>query len=140
MHAEFPVSEMRYNRQITRPTRGTVVMRQVLLLASSLVLVLQASPQAPTFYKDVLPVLQRRCQSCHRPGEAVPMSLMTYESTRPWAAAIREAVRTKKMPPWGADASHGHFKNDPTLTPAELETLTAWVDAKAPAGNPKDAP
>jgi len=68
------------------------------------------------------------------------MSLMTYESTRPWAAAIREAVRTKKMPPWGADASHGHFKNDPTLTPAELETLTAWVDAKAPAGNPKDAP
>jgi len=68
------------------------------------------------------------------------MSFMTYESTRPWAAAIREAVRTKKMPPWGADPSHGMFLNDPTLTSAELQALTAWAEAKAPAGDPRDAP
>jgi len=97
-------------------------------------------PSAPTFYKDVLPVLQNRCQSCHRPGEAGPMSFTTYESTRPWAAAIREAIRTKKMPPWSADPAHGKFANDPTLTEAEIQTVTAWADAKAPAGNPKDAP
>lgn len=99
---------------------------------------LQAAP--PTFYKDVLPVLQQRCQSCHRPGEAAPMSFLTYESTRPWAAAIREAVRTAKMPPWGADSAHGKFANDPSLTAAERQTLVAWAEAKAPAGNSKDAP
>src|SRR4051794_26968875 len=68
------------------------------------------------------------------------MSFLTYESTRPWAAAIRDAVRTAKMPPWGADPAHGKFSNDPTMTAAERETLTAWVEAKAPAGNPKNAP
>ena len=71
---------------------------------------------AANLYKDVLPVLQQRCQACHRPGEAAPMSFLTYESTRPWAAAIREAVRTAKMPPWGADSAHGKFANDPSLT------------------------
>src|SRR5215471_15615177 len=55
---------------------------------------------APTFYKDVLPVLQRNCQGCHRPGEAAPMALLTYDDARPWAKAIRQAVLTKKMPPW----------------------------------------
>jgi hypothetical protein len=68
------------------------------------------------------------------------MSFLTYEGTRPFAAAIREAVITKKMPPWGADPAHGKFANDPTLTDAERNTLLAWVDAKAPAGNRKDAP
>jgi hypothetical protein len=58
---------------------------------------------APTFYKDVLPVLQRNCQSCHRPGEAAPMALITYHDARPWAKAIRDAVVTKKMRPWLAD-------------------------------------
>jgi hypothetical protein len=99
-----------------------------------------ASAAPPTFYKDVLPILQNRCQGCHRPGEAGPMSLITYEGTRPWAAAIREAVLSKKMPPWGADATHGQFENDPTLSEAEKQTLANWAAAKAPAGNAKDAP
>ncbi len=94
----------------------------------------------PTFYKDVAPVLERNCQSCHRPGEAAPMSLLTYEDTRPWAKAIRDAVLTKKMPPWFADPAYGHFSNDRTLAKADIDTLVAWVDANAPAGNPKDAP
>ena len=95
---------------------------------------------APTFYKDVLPVLQNRCQECHRPGEAAPMSLLTYKDTRPWAKAIREAAITRKMPPWFADSRFGHFINDRSLTRAEIETITAWVDGGAREGNPKDAP
>jgi hypothetical protein len=103
--------------------------------------VLAAAPNSqPTFYKDVLPVLQKNCQNCHRPGEAGPMSFLNYESTRPWAKAIKTAVATKKMPPWFADPKYGHFENDRTLSAAELSTLISWVDDGAKAGNPKDAP
>jgi hypothetical protein len=94
----------------------------------------------PTFYKDVLPVLERNCQSCHRAGEAAPMPLVTYQDARPWAKAIRQAVLTKKMPPWLADPAVGHFTNDRTLAPGDIETLVKWSDAGAPAGHPKDAP
>ena len=93
----------------------------------------------PTFYKDVLPVLERNCQSCHRAGEAAPMPLVTYKDARPWAKAMRQAVLTKKMPPWLADPSVGHFTNDRTLAPGDIETLVKLSDAGAPAGNPKDA-
>src|SRR5215470_4025932 len=93
-----------------------------------------------TFYRDVLPILQRHCQRCHRPGQIAPMPLVTYAQARPWAAAMREAVRTRKMPPWFADPQFGKFSNDPSLTPTEIETLSAWVDARAAQGNPRDAP
>ncbi len=65
----------------------------------------------PTYTKDVAQILQRKCEVCHRPGEAGPFSMLTYEQTRPWAAAIRQAVKTKKMPPWLADAQYGKFSN-----------------------------
>jgi hypothetical protein len=94
----------------------------------------------PNFHKDVLPILQQRCQQCHRPGEISPMSLITYAGTRPWAKSIREAVITRKMPPWFADPKYGHFANDRSLSQTEIETLVAWVDAGTPAGDPKDAP
>ncbi len=68
------------------------------------------------------------------------MPLQTYPQVRPWAAAIREAVKLRKMPPWGAEPGHGRFSNDPSLTPAEKDTIAAWVEAKAPEGDPKDAP
>jgi hypothetical protein len=87
-----------------------------------------------TFYRDVLPILEKKCQSCHRPGEVAPMSLLTYESSRPWAKAIRAAVLTKKMPPWSADPRYGHFANDPTLTAEEIRIFSAWVDSGAPEG------
>jgi hypothetical protein len=93
----------------------------------------------PTFYKDVLPVLERNCQSCHRAGDAAPMALVTYQDARPWAKAMRQAVLTRKMPPWLADPAVGHFSNDRTLPPDDVETLVKWSDAGAPAGNPKDA-
>ncbi|HSY10808.1 MAG TPA: cytochrome c, partial [Verrucomicrobiae bacterium] len=93
-----------------------------------------------TFNKDVLPIMQKNCQSCHRPGEIGPSSFLSYESTRPWAKAIKEAVLTKKMPPWFADPRFGHFANDRRLTEADVKTLVAWVDAGAPEGDPKDMP
>ena len=93
-----------------------------------------------TFHKDVLPILQKRCQECHRPGEAVPMALIGYQETRPWAKAMKQAVLSKKMPPWFADPNYGHFANDRTLSQAEIDTLVSWVDAGAPEGNAKDAP
>jgi len=95
---------------------------------------------APTFYKDVLPILQAHCQTCHRPGEVAPMSLLTYEETRPWARAIKAAVTTGKMPPWFADPHYGRFANDRRLAAGDIETVSAWVDAGAPPGDPAAAP
>jgi hypothetical protein len=99
-----------------------------------------AEPPSATFYRDVLPILQERCQSCHRAGEIGPMPLGTYTEARPWAKAIRQAVVTRKMPPWNADGPHGKFRNDPSLAQKEIDTLVAWVDGGAPEGNAKDAP
>jgi len=93
-----------------------------------------------TFDRDVLPILQKNCQSCHRPGEIGPASFLSYESTRPWAKAIKTAVLTRKMPPWFADPKYGHFANDRRLSDRDIQTLTAWVDAGAPEGDPKDKP
>ena len=98
-----------------------------------------ASP-APTFYKDVLPILQKNCQGCHRAGEAAPMSLLTYKEARPWAASISEAVLSKKMPPWGADSAVGKFANDRSLSDNDIRVIANWSAARAPEGNPKDAP
>jgi hypothetical protein len=97
-------------------------------------------PGKTTFYKDVLPILQNNCQSCHRTGEVAPMSLMTYEEARPWAIAMKMAVLTKKMPPWYADPQYGHFANERKLTAQQIRTLVSWVDGGAQPGNPKDAP
>src|SRR4030095_689972 len=99
-----------------------------------------AGAESPTFYKDVLPILQANCQSCHRPGEVAPMSLLTYEQARPWARAIKAAVTSRQMPPWFADPSVGHFANERRLVDREIATLNAWADGGAPAGNEADAP
>jgi hypothetical protein len=93
-----------------------------------------------SFNKDVLPILQRDCQVCHRTGEAAPMSFLTYESTRPWAKAIKQAVTTRKMPPWFADPTYGSFRNDASLTTQEIAILSAWADNGAPEGNAADKP
>ena len=100
---------------------------------------LYAAP-APTFHSDIEPILQNRCQNCHRSGEAAPMPLLTYEQTRPWAKAIRAAVLSGKMPPWQADPHYGKFSNDLSITTAEKAKLIAWIDGGAPEGYPADAP
>jgi hypothetical protein len=94
---------------------------------------------APTFFRDVLPILQQHCQSCHRPGEIAPMPFITYDQTRPFARIIADDARNRKMPPWFADPSVGHFSNDPSLSSGEIATLTAWAAANAPAGLLSDA-
>ena len=93
-----------------------------------------------TFTKDVLPIFQRSCQKCHRPGTGAPMSLLTYEQTRPWAKAIKDRVVTRQMPPWHVDRSIGNFDADPSLSDDEIATVSGWVDRGAPRGNPADAP
>ncbi len=99
------------------------------------------SPVSVTFHKDVLPILQKNCQECHRPGEVAPMSLLTYSEARPWAKAIKAAVLSKKMPPWFAEPQGPHaFSNDRRLSAADLNTLVSWIDNGAPEGDAKDAP
>ncbi|MGB8580062.1 MAG: thiol-disulfide isomerase [Candidatus Sulfotelmatobacter sp.] len=95
---------------------------------------------APTFYKDVLPILQDKCQSCHRSGEAAPMPLVTYAETKAWAGKIAAAVDMKRMPPWFADPRYGKFSNDGSLSAEQIKTIGAWADAGAPAGDVQDAP
>src|SRR5581483_6573251 len=92
-----------------------------------------------TFNKDVLPILQQHCQECHRPGEIGKMSLITYQQVRPWAAAIKESTKLKKMPPWFADPHFGKFSNDRSLSPKEIDLLAAWADSGAKEGSQKDA-
>src|SRR5690349_693756 len=99
-----------------------------------------SNPPPVTFTKDVAPILQKNCQGCHRPGEAAPFSLLTYEQARPWAKAMKEAVRLKKMPPWFADPHYGKFSNDRSLAQKDADTIAAWADAGAPLGNSKELP
>jgi hypothetical protein len=99
-----------------------------------------AHSSAPTFYKDVLPILQQHCQTCHRAGEIAPMPLVTYAQVRKYAADMKRMTSSRMMPPWFAEPRFGHFSNDPSLTQTQIETIADWADAAAPAGNPKDAP
>jgi hypothetical protein len=93
-----------------------------------------------TFSKDVAPILYRRCVSCHHPNDIAPMSFLTYQDVRPWAAAIKEAVLSRKMPPWQADPHIGKWANDPSLTAGEIATLKTWIDGAKLPGNLKDMP
>ena len=87
-----------------------------------------SAAQVSFYEKEVLPVLQKNCQVCHRTGGVAPMAFTTFESTRPWAKAIKAAVLNRKMPPWFADPHVGEFRNAPELTQADINTLTAWAD------------
>jgi hypothetical protein len=116
-------------------------MHQKTFLIAALVTASTAafSANTPTYYKDVQPIVANRCQGCHRAGEIGPMAFTSFQDTRPWAKAIKQAVATKKMPPWFADAKHGKFSNDSSLTQPEIDTLAAWADGGAPEGNAADA-
>lgn len=95
-----------------------------------------------TFTKDVAPIFQESCQTCHRDGSIAPMSLMTYEEARPWARAIKDKVATRGMPPWFIDRNIGvqGFRYDRSLSDEQIATIVAWVDAGAPRGNAADLP
>jgi hypothetical protein len=100
------------------------------------------SARQVTFSKDVAPIFQKGCQSCHHEGTSAPMSLMTYAETRPWARSIKERVVRRDMPPWHLDKTVGirQYKNDRSLGDDEIATIARWVDSGAPQGNPADMP
>ena len=95
-----------------------------------------------TFTKDIAPILQRSCQRCHNSSGVAPMPLVTYEDVRPWARAIKNKVTSRLMPPWHIERNVGiqQFKDDPSLSDAEIAKISAWVDAGAPRGNAGDLP
>src|SRR6186997_772352 len=87
-----------------------------------------AEPTAPTFNKDILPILQKNCQECHRPGAIAPMSFVNFNETRPYARAIAKAVVNRTMPPWFADPTVGHFENARYLSASEITAFTEWAE------------
>ena len=119
---------------------GTTVLTVALAIPS--VASAQGAAATPVFTKDVAPILQEKCQACHRPGYIAPMSLITFEETRPWAQSIKARVVSRQMPPWHIDKTVGiqHFKNDRSLTDDEIATLVRWVDGGMPKGDAKDMP
>ncbi len=90
--------------------------------------------------RDVAPIVQKRCQACHRPGQSAPFGLTSHREAAGWAQAIREVIEEGRMPPWGARAAHGTFANDPSLTRSEKETIFRWIEAGCPEGDPRDLP
>jgi hypothetical protein len=112
------------------------------LVASGVASAQSAAPaSAPTYTKDVAPILFKHCASCHRPGEIGPMSLLSYESTRPWARSIQQKIVSREMPPWAADpATSMKMRNDRSLSQKEIDTVVAWVGAGAPKGNATEMP
>ncbi len=122
---------------------GSGAVMAVVLAASSAAQAQSAPPApAPTFTKDIAPILQRSCQSCHRQGEIAPMALTTYQEVRPWARSIKTRVVARDMPPFHVDRTIGiqSFKDDPSLSDAEIQLVARWVDAGAPQGNPAAMP
>jgi hypothetical protein len=108
----------------------------------SLAVAAELTTKTPTFAKDVAPILQEKCQACHRAGSMAPMSLVTYEETRPWVKDIKQRVVARTMPPWHLDKTVGiqHFQNDISLSDEQISLIARWVDAGAPMGDPKDMP
>ncbi len=123
-------------------TFGTKVAQSlsVLVLTGHAYSGLIPESKVPTFSRDVAPILYGHCVKCHHPGDIAPMSLLTYKDAKPWAAAIKEAVLTRKMPPWKADEHYGTWSNDPRLSATEIATITTWANGQKAEGDPKDLP
>lgn len=99
-----------------------------------------SEPSAPTYCKDVAPILQAKCQGCHRTGQVGPFPLMTYPEAKRWSTSIVEVLEERRMPPWHADPAHGKFSNDRSLSEEEKKTLLSWVAGGAAEGELKDLP
>ena len=125
-----------------RIAKGSALLVGTGLALSAMLTAAEPTARPVTFAKDVAPILQQKCQDCHQPGSIAPMSLRTYEETRPWATSIKDRVMRRQMPPWHIDKTVGvqHFKNDMSLSDQQIDTIVRWVDAGAPLGDPKDMP
>jgi len=131
---------MRVTRLSVIPSASIAMLS--LIATAPMALAEDTAPGQVTFTKDVAPILQARCQTCHRPDTFAPMSLLTYEEARPWAKSIKQKVVAREMPPWYIDKHVGvrNFKNDVSLTDQEIATLVKWADSGAPKGNAADMP
>lgn len=109
-------------------------------LAGLLIAASAGMAAAPTYSEHIAPILHRNCVGCHRAGEAAPMALTSFKETRPWAKAIQQAVVTRRMPVWLADPAHGAFRNDRRLPQTDIDTISAWVAAGSPEGDPRKLP
>src|ERR1700691_1399762 len=129
------------NRMVRISAKGALAL-SVFLPLSGVLIAAEPASKTPTFAKDITPILQEKCQDCHRKGSMAPMSLITYEETRPWAKAIKQRVATRNMPPWHLDKTVGiqQFQNDISLSAEQISLVVRWVDAGAPLGDPKDMP
>ncbi|MFL6449948.1 MAG: thiol-disulfide isomerase [Bryobacteraceae bacterium] len=124
----------------SRLSRNSVKLMGFLLLAAPIHLSAgQMTPQV-TFTKNVAPILYSHCVVCHHPNDIAPMSLLTYHEVRPWAAAIREAVVQRTMPPWHADPHTGEYINDRRLSDQDIATIDRWAKSGAIEGSPEDLP
>jgi hypothetical protein len=128
---------------LARGVRLLWIASMVILAAQAADLASQAnSARQVTFSKDIAPIFQKSCQNCHHPGTSAPMSLMTYNDTRPWARSIKDRVLRREMPPWHLDKTVGirEYKNDISLSDGQIATIAKWVDSGAPQGDPADLP
>ena len=121
-------------------TLGVLILASLLCVSLANVPMAAQTAGAPTFSKDVAPILYNKCVACHRAGEIGPMSLITYREVRPWAASIRDKVSARVMPPWHADPQYGSFRNDRSLSAKEIDTIVRWASAGSPEGNPSELP
>ena len=121
--------------------RTSAAVLAVVLGAGAASAAAQSAESAPTFAKDVAPILYENCVTCHRPDNIAPMTLIEYADARPWARSIKDLVVSREMPPWPADPANSmKFRNERYLEQHEIDTIAAWVDAGAPRGNPADRP
>src|SRR5579862_1803866 len=118
--------------QVVTITMALTVLAGTTVSAQSQTKVVTAGAQV-TFSKDVAPILQEKCQTCHREGEIGPMSLVTYQDARPWARDIKQRVIMRTMPPWFLDKAVGiqQYANDISLSDSQIATIARWVDEGA---------
>ena len=133
---EEAIAAVLSGRQVARPLTQAVGC----LITRPLPKIRQVGGARVTYSQQVARLLQEHCQECHRPGQAAPFPLLTYQDASAWSAAIREAVAERRMPPWHADPAHGRFRNARRLSDADRALLLAWVDQGCGEGNPLDLP
>jgi len=120
--------------------KDSILVGLAVLAVSGIANASERAEDVPTFSKDIAPIFYKSCVSCHRENHIAPMSLMTYEDSRPWARAIKQKVEAREMPPWGAAHGIQQYANDQSLPSETIATISAWVDGGAPRGNPSDLP
>ena len=136
------MAEAKFRGRISHGMRVGALAIGALLVCCASTVSAQSVDQPVTFTRDVAPILQAKCEACHRDGSMAPMSLVTFRESRPWARRIKAVIASREMPPWHLDQRVGikEFKNDRSLTPDQIDTIVRWVDAGAPMGDPSDMP